>query len=282
MQCRHSMPRFDGPPTRATWGARCGKSARRVLRGGTGTSDIVARPVPTHHNVQHYLLLEKVARRVQDDDVMRLLKMILKATGKKGVPQGGVITPLTQKAISSLKEQLRDGEKGTHYLIYVVNSNILMSNDALAFDQGGEGLAVECRSRPATPSSCASRSSASVVTRVRFVRAPGISLPGRSLPARSSSPSSRSHSAGHVETSAADRGVAPQVREKQRSDHRSDRNCRVECLSAYSKKAWLSRVEKAAHFKSTFPIRLIACSSRSSRRLTTFWFPIASAPSAYA
>ena len=43
------------------------------------------------------LLLEKVARRVQDDDVMRLLKMILKATGKKGVPQGGVITPLTQK-----------------------------------------------------------------------------------------------------------------------------------------------------------------------------------------
>jgi hypothetical protein len=37
-----------------------------------------------------------------------------------------------------------------------------------------------------------------------------------------------------------------------------------------------------APFKSTFPIRLIACSSRSSRRLTTFWFPIASAPSACA
>src|SRR6201984_1127768 len=45
-------------------------------------------------NVQHYLLLEKVARRVQDDDVMRLLKMILKATGKKGVPQGGVVSPV--------------------------------------------------------------------------------------------------------------------------------------------------------------------------------------------
>src|SRR5260370_29003734 len=40
-------------------------------------------------NVQHSLLLEKVARRVQDDDVMLLLKMILKATGKKGGPQGG-------------------------------------------------------------------------------------------------------------------------------------------------------------------------------------------------
>jgi RNA-directed DNA polymerase len=45
-------------------------------------------------NVQHYLLLAKVARRVQDDAVMHLLKMILKATGKKGVPQGGVISPL--------------------------------------------------------------------------------------------------------------------------------------------------------------------------------------------
>ena len=45
-------------------------------------------------NVQHYRLLEKVARRVQDDEVMQLLKMMLKATGKKGVPQGGVISPL--------------------------------------------------------------------------------------------------------------------------------------------------------------------------------------------
>ena len=45
-------------------------------------------------NVQHYLLLEKVAKRVQDDAVMHLLRMILKATGKKGVPQGGVISPL--------------------------------------------------------------------------------------------------------------------------------------------------------------------------------------------
>ena len=45
-------------------------------------------------NVRHYLVLEKVAKRVQDDAVMHLLRMILKATGKKGVPQGGVISPL--------------------------------------------------------------------------------------------------------------------------------------------------------------------------------------------
>ena len=45
-------------------------------------------------SVQHALLLAKVAKRIQDDEVMKLLKMILKATGKKGVPQGGVISPL--------------------------------------------------------------------------------------------------------------------------------------------------------------------------------------------
>ena len=45
-------------------------------------------------NVQQSLLLEKVARRVQDDQVMKLLKMMLKASGEKGVPQGGVISPL--------------------------------------------------------------------------------------------------------------------------------------------------------------------------------------------
>jgi RNA-directed DNA polymerase len=45
-------------------------------------------------NVQHFLLLEQVARRVQDDEVMHLLKMMLQATGEKGVPQGGVISPL--------------------------------------------------------------------------------------------------------------------------------------------------------------------------------------------
>jgi len=38
--------------------------------------------------------LEKVAQRVDDADVMHLLKVMLKASGKKGVPQGGVISPL--------------------------------------------------------------------------------------------------------------------------------------------------------------------------------------------
>ena len=45
-------------------------------------------------NVRHDRLLEKVARRVNDADILHLLKIVLKASGEKGVPQGGVISPL--------------------------------------------------------------------------------------------------------------------------------------------------------------------------------------------
>lgn len=44
--------------------------------------------------VRHDLLLGKVARRVQDGEVLHLLKVMLKAAGKRGVPQGGVLSPL--------------------------------------------------------------------------------------------------------------------------------------------------------------------------------------------
>jgi RNA-directed DNA polymerase len=45
-------------------------------------------------SVRHDVLLAKVAARINDDDVMHLLKLILKSTGKRGVPQGGVISPV--------------------------------------------------------------------------------------------------------------------------------------------------------------------------------------------
>jgi RNA-directed DNA polymerase len=62
----------------------------RVSEGLTRIIDLRAY----FDNVQHYLLLEKVARRVQDHRVMHLLKIVLKATGQNGVPQGGMISPL--------------------------------------------------------------------------------------------------------------------------------------------------------------------------------------------
>ena len=45
-------------------------------------------------NIRHHLLLAQVAQRVNDSDVLHVLKLMLQASGKKGVAQGGVLSPL--------------------------------------------------------------------------------------------------------------------------------------------------------------------------------------------
>jgi RNA-directed DNA polymerase len=74
--------------------------ARAIVQQKTRVIDIDLRSY--FDNVRHDRLLAKVAERVDDADVMHLLKVMLKANGKRGVPQGVVITPLTQKVTFSL------------------------------------------------------------------------------------------------------------------------------------------------------------------------------------
>jgi RNA-directed DNA polymerase len=45
-------------------------------------------------NIRHSVLLGPIAKRVQDPQVMHLVKQIIKAGGKLGVPQGGPFSPL--------------------------------------------------------------------------------------------------------------------------------------------------------------------------------------------
>ena len=90
--------------------------AKAIVQYKTRAIDIDLRSY--FDNVRHDRLLAKVARRVDDADVMRLLKIMLKANGRCGVPQGGVISPLlsnlylteVDKMLERAKETTRFGK----------------------------------------------------------------------------------------------------------------------------------------------------------------------------
>ena len=116
-------PIFDADFQPGSFGYRPKKSAHAalqrvseaILRRLTCVIDFDLRAY--FDTVRHHLLVEKVARRVSDAQVLWLLKLLLKASGKQGVPQGGVISPLlsnlylneVDKMLEKAKEVTREG-----------------------------------------------------------------------------------------------------------------------------------------------------------------------------
>ena len=83
-------------------------------------------------NVRHHILLEKVAERVNDDKVLRLLKLLLKAGGKRGVPQGGVISPLLANIYLNGLDKALEGLKGrATYKTYINMQYARYADDAV-------------------------------------------------------------------------------------------------------------------------------------------------------
>src|ERR1017187_10038886 len=93
-------PVFEADFQSGSYGYRPKRTAheavQRVMQGILlGKLDVIDLDLRAYFDsVRHDRLLEKVEKRIQDNAVMHLLKMMLKATGEKGVPQGGVISPL--------------------------------------------------------------------------------------------------------------------------------------------------------------------------------------------
>lgn len=65
---------------------------RSVLRRMSTVVDVdLSRYFDT---IQHSTLLDRIAKRIQDPQVLRLVRQVIKAAGKVGVPQGGPFSPL--------------------------------------------------------------------------------------------------------------------------------------------------------------------------------------------
>jgi len=85
--------------------------ARAIVQEKTRIIDIDLRSY--FDNVRHDRLLAKVALRVDDADVLHLLKLMLKANGRRGVPQGGVISPLLSNLYLNEVDKMLDRAKET-------------------------------------------------------------------------------------------------------------------------------------------------------------------------
>ncbi|GAA3953351.1 group II intron reverse transcriptase/maturase [Chitinophaga oryziterrae] len=93
--------------------------AQAIVNAKTRVIDLDLRAY--FDTVKHHILLRKVAERVSDEKILRLLKQMLKAGGKEGVPQGSGLSPLlsniylneVDKMLEKAKEATREG-KYTH------------------------------------------------------------------------------------------------------------------------------------------------------------------------
>jgi len=91
--------------------------AQAIVRNKTRVIDVDLAAF--FDTVRHDVLLGKVARRVQDGEILHVLRLMLKASGKRGVPQGGVISPLLANVylteVDAMLERAKEGTRNGKY-----------------------------------------------------------------------------------------------------------------------------------------------------------------------
>ena len=227
-------------------------------------------------NVQHDILMARVARGVGDKRLLALIGRYLRAgvmvgecfePSEIGTPQGGPLTPWTQKITSSLNAKSNCVVRNRS-LIYVSSGNILMTYGPIHSLR--KGSAFERCLRFARPRLQPQRGYRGFGRAVRFVAAPSLSLPAGGAGYQASGASLRANHSDYDQGARRSSRQAAGLRAGQRTDDRGDRGTRRIALSGQGQPAWLIAVGEAIHCNwSTF---LTACSQRSWSRCTPSWF----------
>jgi len=81
-------------------------------------------------NIRHHVLVAKIAQRVNDADVMHRVKSLLTASGRQGVPQGGVLSPLlSQLSLTEVDRMLERAKAVTRNGTYTSIESARFADD---------------------------------------------------------------------------------------------------------------------------------------------------------
>ncbi len=130
-------PLFEVDFSDSSYGARPGRSAHQALKKvKQGLQRRKHRVLDVDlsryfDDIRHDRVLAKVARRIQDAQVLALVKQFLKAGGKRGIPQGSPLSPLLANLmLNDLDHALDRGEDFIFYVRYLDDMIVLAPDSA--------------------------------------------------------------------------------------------------------------------------------------------------------
>jgi hypothetical protein len=103
--------------------------------GGQAQAASTASPVPTHHRVNHDRLMARIAKRVDDKRLLKLIRAFLNAgvmengllsPSVEGTPQGGPLSPLLSNIV--LDELDRELERRGHRHVRYADGTLVQTS----------------------------------------------------------------------------------------------------------------------------------------------------------